>query len=47
MLTVYLGGIQFGIIISNWNVAFKPFAWINGYTYDTSDSNSYMHNTVV
>lgn len=27
MLTVYLGGLQFGVVISMWNVAWKPFAF--------------------
>lgn len=34
MLTVYLGGIQFGIIISWWNVAWKPFAYQYGLDYN-------------
>ena len=34
MLTVYLGGIQFGIIISMWNVAWKPFAFQNNVSDD-------------
>jgi len=33
MLTVYLGGLQFGIVISMWNVAWKPFA----FQYDLSN----------
>jgi hypothetical protein len=50
MLTVYLGGLQFGVVISMWNVAWKPFA----YQYDLSDNiegpdnaESYQKNVIV
>jgi len=38
MLTVYLGGIQFGILISSWNVEYVPFALLNGLNPDISKS---------
>ena len=50
MLTVYLGGFQFGIIISMWNVAWKPFAWLNGITDDIegdANKDSYIKNVTV
>ena len=35
-MTIYLGGIQFGILISSWNVEFIPFALLNDLEPDIS-----------
>lgn len=50
MMTVYIGGLQFGVIISMWNVAWKPFAWANGKTDNIEGEEhkeSYQWNVTV
>ena len=47
MFTVYLGAVQFGILISSWNVQFKPFAYLNDLEPDISKSTESSNKNLI